>query len=373
MQRWGTAALIVWTMLGTLITLILLSRILAPLRPLLLIVFLALIIVVLLVPIVDVLHKRRVPRLLGAVVAYLVATVVVALVIRSIVPVVRNQFAEIAAAFPDLLAQAEPTVRRLADLVGIEFEFDPNNIAALFEDARVTEFLMNSLGGFAGLAGSFVTWIFLLFLAPVIAFYVLVDLPRIHDGLMKFIPRRKRDQFQAFLSDAAGSFGGFIRGQFVVAAFVGLFTGLALWIIGVPFAAVIGLVAGITDIIPFVGPFIGGALAVAVALTTDGVGKAIAAAVAVLIVQQLESHAISPLVLGKAVELRPLAVLVAVIVGGTLAGLPGLLIAIPLITVIRAVFRHTGLDGTDPESESQGDPPEDESSGERSPAGSHEM
>jgi predicted PurR-regulated permease PerM len=349
MQRWGSAALIVWTILGSLVTLILLSRILAPLRPLLLIVFLALIIVVLLVPIVDVLNRRRVPRFLGAIVAYATAAVVLTLVVRSIVPVVRQQFSEIAAAFPDLLTQAEPTVQRLAGLVGVDLEFDPNNIAALFEDARVTDFLVNSLGGFAGFAGSVVTWVFLLFLAPVIAFYVLVDLPRIHEGLVNFLPRRRREQMEAFLADAAGSFGGFIRGQFVVATFVGLFTGLALWIIGVPFAAVIGLVAGITDIIPFIGPFIGGALAVAVALTTDGAGKAIAAAVAVLIVQQLESHVLSPLVLGKAVELRPLAVLAAIIVGGTLAGLPGLLIAIPLITVVRAVFRHTGLDGRAPD------------------------
>jgi predicted PurR-regulated permease PerM len=344
-ERWARAALIVWTILGFLIVLALVGRVLAPLRSLLLVIFLALIIVVLLVPIVDWLHRRGVPRFLGALLAYIASLFLIALLGRSIAPVIRRQFEEIGAALPDLLERAEPQLRGLFNQFGIEFDLDPTNLPQLLENARVNELLMGAIGGIGGVAGSILTWLFLLVLAPVIGFYALVDLPRIRKGLMRFIPRNRRPQVEEFLIDAANSFGGFVRGQFVVALFVGVTSGLALWIIGVPFAAVIGLIAGITDLVPFIGPFIGGALAVAVALTTDGVGKAIAAAIAILIVQQLESQVISPLVLGKAVELRPLAVLIAVVIGGMVAGLPGLLIAVPFITVVRAAFRHIGLDG----------------------------
>jgi predicted PurR-regulated permease PerM len=337
--KWTRAGVVVWTLLGGLVALMLLARVLAPLRPLLLVVFLALIIVVLLIPMVDWLERRRVPRGLGTALAFLASLTGFALIVRLIVPVLRRQFRDVADALPDLVAQLEPAARRLAEQLGFDLDFDLTNLSALLEDAQVTEFLMRSLGGLSGFAGSIITWIFLSVLAPVIAFYVLIDIQRIRKGVLRLVPRRRREQTVDFINDASGSFGSFVRGQIVVATFVGITTGLVLWIIGVPFAAVIGLIAGITDLIPFIGPFIGGALAVSVALATDGLGKAVIAAIAILVVQQLESHVISPLVLGKAVELRPLAVLIVVIIGGMVAGLPGLLIAVPLITVFRAGFR----------------------------------
>jgi predicted PurR-regulated permease PerM len=346
-QSWRHAGVVVWTILGVLLVLVVLVQILSPLRPFLFVLFLSLILVVLLSPITEVLAQRGVPRPLAAGISAIALIAAGAIIVRLIAPVVRDQFNEISEALPEFLARIEPQVRGALAQVGIDLDIDPSNLPALIEDAQIGDVLVQSLSGVGGVAGSIISWVFLLLLAPIVAFYTTVDLPRIRQGILRLTPARRRSQMDAFLTEASSSFSGFVLGQLVVATFVGITTGLALWIIGVPYAAVIGVIAGITDLIPFIGPYIGGALAVAVALATDGIGLALMALIAVIVVQQVESQLISPLVMSKAVELRPLAVIIAVVVGGVYAGLPGLLIAVPFLTVLRAAFRHaTGSAGS---------------------------
>ena len=333
-------ALRVWTVVGVLVAGLLAGRLLTPLRPLLTVALLVVVLVALLAPLVDAAERRGVPRPAGTALTFAGVGLVVALLVRLAVPVVTAQVTAIVEALPELLDQADRRVTELLGNFGVDVDLDIEELPRLVEDEQARSAALSVATGFGSFAGSVVSRLFLLLLAPVVAFYLLVDLPRVRSAAIALAPAGRRDATGRFLADAAGSVTSFIRGQLVVAAFVGVATGLAVALIGIPYAVLIGLAAGLTNLVPFIGPFIGGALAVAVALATGEPVQALLAVVAVLVVQQVESHVVSPLVVGRAVRLRPLAVVLAVIAGGMLAGLLGLLVAVPAVTVARAAVRQ---------------------------------
>jgi predicted PurR-regulated permease PerM len=134
--------------------------------------------------------------------------------------------------------------------------------------------------------------------------------------------------------------GGFLRGQLVVAVIVGVMLSLGYWIIGLEFWLLIGLVGGMLNIVPFLGPWVGGFLGVLVAITTADVPTAIWAVVIAVIVQQIDNNFVSPSVLKATVRLHPAVTLLALVLGGALAGIWGVIIAVPLVASIKIVLGH---------------------------------
>jgi predicted PurR-regulated permease PerM len=127
-----------------------------------------------------------------------------------------------------------------------------------------------------------------------------------------------------------------------VATFVGVASALALWAIGLRYWLVVGVVAGVTNLIPFLGPIVGGALAVTIALASGDPMQAVWAALVILVVQQVESHLVAPLVLSGALRLLPLVILVAVLLGAFTAGVPGMLLGVPVAGSVRVLVHHFG-------------------------------
>ena len=132
--------------------------------------------------------------------------------------------------------------------------------------------------------------------------------------------------------------GGFFRGQLLVALFVGVASSIGLWAIGLPFWLLVGMVAGVFNLVPLIGPFIGGGLAVVIALISGQPLKAVWAALVLLAVQQIDNHLISPNVMGRTVQLHPVVVMLALLVGASFAGLFGMLVIVPLVAVAKIVF-----------------------------------
>jgi predicted PurR-regulated permease PerM len=117
-------------------------------------------------------------------------------------------------------------------------------------------------------------------------------------------------------------------------------TSLGFWLVGLPFWLLIGMIAGLLNIIPFVGPWVGGALGVLVGLTETDVETAIWAAIVAIVVQQIDNHFISPNVLGATVRLHPATIILALLAGGTIAGIFGVLLAVPVVAVIKILIGH---------------------------------
>lgn len=180
-------------------------------------------------------------------------------------------------------------------------------------------------------------------LVLLIAVYLAFNPSSYRRGLLALVPATKRELAEASLTTAGKALKGWLRGQLVAMATVGLLTGLGLWLIGVPLALVLGLIAGVLEFIPIVGPFMAAVPGILLAFTHDPM-MALYAALVYIAVQQLETNLITPIAQRWAVSLPPALGLVGLMALGGLFGLPGLLFAAPLTVVLMTLVEHLYLD-----------------------------
>ncbi|HJW65057.1 MAG TPA: AI-2E family transporter, partial [Actinomycetes bacterium] len=291
-------------------------------------------------PLVSSLERRGVPRVAGAGVVYLLFLCIVALVISLLVPVVTRQVGQVIDHFPDYLANGQATIRRLAARFGQEpdFRLDAEQVREWLSAGENRQAVTRYLTGLRSVTNSVISGLIIIVLGPVMAFYLLVDLPRLRRGAMALIPPGRREEIKGLMDRIGQAVGGFFRGQLLVALFVGVASSIGLWAIGLPFWLLVGMVAGIFNLVPLVGPFIGGGLAVIIALVSGEPLKALWAALVLLAVQQVDNHLISPNVMGRTVQLHPVVVMLALLVGASFAGLFGMLVIVPLVAVAKIVF-----------------------------------
>jgi len=186
-------------------------------------------------------------------------------------------------------------------------------------------------------------------LAIVLLFFLLKDGSRIWSWLLDLFGERRRD------ADAVGrrawqALGGYVRGATVVAAFDAVFIGLALLAIGVPLVLPLAVITFFAAYVPIVGATVSGLLAVVVALVTLGFVDALLVLAAIIVVQQVESNVLQPIVMGRAVRLHPIATLLGVTAGALLYGVVGAFVAVPLMAVAGSTLayareRHGGASG----------------------------
>ena len=177
-------------------------------------------------------------------------------------------------------------------------------------------------------------------LAPIIAFYLLVDLPHIGVIMRRLVPERARPQVFHVAHRLNHTIGGYFRGQLAVAMIVGAMVSLGLGILGLQFWIIVGMIAGLFNMIPLIGPWVGAIPGVAIAITTEDFGTALWVVAIMTIAQQIDNHFISPLVMQRTTSLHPAVVMLALLAGGTLGGFFGLLLAVPLTASIKVVVGH---------------------------------
>lgn len=175
---------------------------------------------------------------------------------------------------------------------------------------------------------------------PVLAAYLLYDSESIKRFFIGFIPARKRDSTLELLSEFERVIGGFIRGQLMVGGSVGALIALGLWLIGEPYAILIGVAAGVLDLIPYVGPVIAVIPAVIIAFVAGGTPLFVKVLVVFVLANQAEGHLIAPNIVSRTISLSPSAVLVAILIGGELYGIIGMFIAVPAAGIIRVLLLH---------------------------------
>lgn len=180
---------------------------------------------------------------------------------------------------------------------------------------------------------------FTLFIIPFLAFYFLKDADRMKRGAMRLIPRKWRKQTADIFSEMDHSIGNYIRGQLTVCAVLAAMASIGLWLLRVPYPFVFGIFIGATDLIPYFGPLIGAAPAILIA-ATQSVYTVFGVILLILLIQFLEGNVIEPLIVGRSVDIHPLYIMLSLGIGGELAGIVGMLLAIPCFIVIRTCFRH---------------------------------
>ncbi len=196
-------------------------------------------------------------------------------------------------------------------------------------------------GGFAAVA-TFV-------IVPLMTAYLLLDLEHLRDGFSKVIPPRHWRATLQFLSDVDKVVGGFIRGQLLVALSVGVLVAIALLVLHVRYAFFLGAIAAIGDLVPYVGAILAFLPAFSIAWAGNGIVNALLVLAAFVVIFQAEGHLLAPNIVSKTVRLSPFVVLVALLVGGDLGGIFGLLVAIPAAGILRVVAMR--VFGVPPENE----------------------
>ena len=180
----------------------------------------------------------------------------------------------------------------------------------------------------------------LFIIIPVVAAYMLLEAEGIKRVVVGMIPAAARPRSLKILSDLDKVLGGFIRGQLIVAAIIGSFVTILLLALHVKYAVLIGVVAGILDVIPYVGAIAGWLPAFFIALFSNGWLNALLVTIGIIVINQLEGHIIAPRVVSKSVDLSPLIVVIALLTGGELMGIAGLIIAVPVAGVIRVLVMN---------------------------------
>lgn len=341
--RAARGGIIAWSVIGIVgLFFIFFRYVIHPIRIIFPPLVVAMILVYLLNPLVSALERRGLPRIWGTLLTYLVALGILGTLLTFMVPVVGDQVQSFSTTGPSIVERVTEGISDLAARVGIRIEESaPGGEGVVDFFGRLVSFTQ-------GLFGAAVVFI----VGPIIAFYFLVDLPKIKRGLRAVIPSRRRAEIESVMERIGQAIGGFFRGQLLVALVVGVASALALWIVGLPFWAVVGLVSGIFNLIPLIGPFIAGIVAVLIAFTTHtevggllnleaGWPLAVGSAIALLIVQQLDNHILSPNIVARTVNLHPVTVMLGLLAGGTLLGLWGLLLAVPVLASIKIVLLHT--------------------------------
>jgi len=335
----GVAA---WSIVGIMVVLWAVLWVLGRMNALLAPVVVATALLYMLNPLVNRITRKGLHRLVSSIVAFLVLLGGLVLLGFLVIPSISDQAAGLTTDFPAIYEDSAREIEDLIDSVGITVNiWSYDEIERFVNDPEnQDQFVSAAFDRLGAVTTGVLEAILVFFLAPVIAFYLLIDLPRIRKEAIELIPPDQRDEVVYVANQLGTAVGGFLRGQLFVALIVGVLTSFGFWLIGLDFWLIIGMIAGFLNIIPFVGPWVGGILGVMVGLVTGSVTTAMWAAVVAFAVQQLDNHLVSPTVLRATVRLHPAVVILVLILGGALGGLWGVLLAVPATASVKIVAGH---------------------------------
>ena len=204
--------------------------------------------------------------------------------------------------------------------------------------------LAGTVTGAASSAVQFLGWIVFIL---AVSYYLLHDLYAVEMSVMRIVPPPYRKDAERLFSELGPIWNAFLRGQAILALVMSLAVGLTMTALGLRYSLVIGLTAGLVEFVPIIGPLANGVAAVAIALfqPTNWLGLnplayAIVIAVVSIVLQQLENNLLVPRIIGKSVGLHPVLVIVGALVGASLAGIAGLLLAAPILATLKGIGRY---------------------------------
>src|SRR5918995_876927 len=222
---------------------------------------------------------------------------------------------------------------------------------------QLGEVLQNLLSASGQIAISLAGLLAALATVLTLTFFLLLGSERYVNAGVGLFPERHQPLVRRILSQSAGAISGYITGNLAISVICGITTFVVLLLLGMPYAAPLALLVAVLDLVPLVGATLGGALLVIVGLFVEP-WKAVVLLVFVLVYQQVESNFFQPMVYSKAVQLNGLVILIALLVGGQLLGIPGALLAIPVAEIIRILvteilaYRRSGQEASGPAAQS---------------------
>jgi predicted PurR-regulated permease PerM len=310
-------------------------------------------------------RHRLIKRPIAIALTYLGVLVALLLVVGIFLPVLVDQingltkFVTTAANAPEGPTEYIKELAKQNGLGGV-FERFSDQLDELRK--QLGELLRNLFSASGQIAVSAAGFVAALATVLTLTFFLLLGSERYVNAGVGLFPEAHRPLVRRLLSQSAGAISGYITGNLAISVICGVTTFVVLVVLGMPYAAPLALVVAVLDLVPLVGATLGGALLVVVGLFVEP-WKALVLLVFVLVYQQVESNFLQPLVYSKAVQLNGLVILIALLVGGQLLGIPGALLAIPVAEIIRIVvtellaYRRTTKVANEPAVASSPPPP----------------
>ncbi len=302
-------------------------------------VFASLVIAYLLEAIVAFLGRRGVPRVLGAVAVQILFLGFVLVLILGLIPLLYQQFTQLIHELPHMIARGQEVLLQLPQRYP-EF-FTTQQVQDLIGTARAG---IGSLGqhvvslSLASLVG-FITLLVYLVLVPLLVFFFLKDKDRIVAWAVGLLPR-EHTVLERVWADVDAQIGNYVRGKFLEILIVWVVTAATFALLGLKYAMLLGAIVGFSVLVPYIGAVVVTLPVAIVAFSQWGWSSEFAYAIAVyMVIQAVDGNVLVPLLFSEAVDLHPIAIIVAVLVFGGLWGFWGVFFAIPLATLVEAVLR----------------------------------
>ncbi len=298
-------------------------------------------------PLADRLQRRGLSRTLAVCIVFAALFLLLALLLLLLVPLLSRQIAYLYGRLPDMLAWLEQSALPwLQSRLGLEAEWPALDtetiraqIAVHWDGAGDLVKLMLAQATRSSLA--FMGWLANVALIPVVTFYLLRDWDGLLEKLERLLPRPLAPTVTALARECDAVLGAFVRGQLLVMAALGVIYSLGLWAVGLKLALLIGMLAGLASIVPYLGFAVGiGAATVAGIFQFGDLVHLLLIWGVFLIGQALESMVLTPYLVGDRIGLHPVVVIFAVLAGGELFGFVGILLALPVAAVLMVLVRH---------------------------------
>lgn len=298
----------------------------------------AMIISYLLNPVVNMLSRHAVPRSFAVLFIYTIFLLSIAVIIVNTLPLLEKQLIELAKHLPKWNEQFQYMIHEYnhhsKDLL-------PSSIQNAISKSlnRMEQGISNGVTHMMDGLGNTINQVFLAFIVPFLAFYMMKDAQTLEKGFKSLVPRGQRKELFHLFREIDQALGNYIRGQLLVCLVVGVFAYIGYWFIDLPYALILAIVVSIFNIIPYLGPIFGAIPAILVAFTVS-YQMVLAVIITNLVVQMLEGNVISPQIVGRSLHMHPLVIIFAVLVGGEIGGIFGLILAVPLFAVGKVILEH---------------------------------
>lgn len=294
------------------------------------------------ISVVEQVTKWRVPRIIAIILIYVIFAALILLTLLYLIPLLEQQLSSLVTNLPNWLRTFDSRLSEFQEsTVFSEFErFEFFRKWSNIDYIKIVDSLVDTiLANVANFLGSVASFVVVLVTIPVLLFFMLKDGSKISESIVRIIPQDYRQEVRETLSAMNDTIRSYVQGQLLVALFIGFFTYVGYLIIGVDYAFLLAVIALFTNIIPYFGPVIGTIPGVIVALITSP-WKALLVVIMIFIVQQVESQIISPLVIGKKLNIHPVTIIVLLLTAGSLGGILAVVLAVPTYAVVKVIVTN---------------------------------
>jgi predicted PurR-regulated permease PerM len=304
------------------------------------ILFVAIVLGTVIRPIVTWLHKRKLPRIAGVILVYLLLLALFISFALLLFPLIIEQGTTIAVSVPNYYQSVrEWMIHDPNQLIVRLGEFLPTALPGLEPIQQTGQQMLDFARQAAVYMASAAKFIFIAIAIMILAFHWTLDGPRTIQSWLLLVSKRQREDINQLISAMSAKVSFFVAGQGVLCLFIGIMALVAYLIIGLPNALVLALLAAVMEAVPLVGPLLGAIPAAFIALSIAP-SKLVWVIVATIVIQQLENYVLVPRVMRKAVGVNPFISLLAIFTFSSFFGIAGAFMAIPIAAIIQILLER---------------------------------